>query len=302
MGDGNQSLIIPEDVLQRQAQHPLLSRLQVTKAGVFVQTRDHFIERSGIPEAIMIYCQGGQGRLQLAGQLLQIVRGDLLAIAPGLPHAYGANPQDPWLIQWLHFRGDAVSSLLAECGLAPDSPILHLRDDRSDCQAAASARSVGPLLAQCREAIGAEFSLAHQLLAAASLQELFARLILYSRCGNESLNRNADIESAIAYMQAHFAEKLTLDQLAALCSLSKYHFIRQFKARTDLTPLAWLNQLRLRRACEQLETTRASIQEISQKLGFASPYYFSTAFRQATGLSPRTYRQRNSQLRRENEP
>jgi len=297
MSQRNQSLIIPADIVDRNIEHPLLNRLHVTKAGMFTQTRGQYIERKGIPEAIMIYCQAGRGQLKVAGQYFQVVRGDLLVIPADAPHAYGSDPIQPWLIQWLHFRGCSVSYLLLECGLSAGHPIIHLRDERNDQQAAMATRQAETLLTQCRQAIGEEFSMAHQLLAAACLQQLFAGLILYRRHVNESsMTGSADIESMMAYMQDHYAERLTVDQLAARCSLSKFHFIRLFKARTDLTPLAWLNRLRMRRACECLETTNEGIAEISRALGYGNPYYFSAAFKEIIGISPRDYRKLHQQM------
>ena len=74
-----------------------------------------------------------------------------------------------------------------------------------------------------------------------------------------------------------------------MCHMSKYHFLRVFKAVTGTTPLDYRNRIRIDFAKELLKNSNFSVSEISENLGYSSLAYFSAAFKKATGFSPTEY-------------
>jgi transcriptional regulator GlxA family with amidase domain len=64
-----------------------------------------------------------------------------------------------------------------------------------------------------------------------------------------------------------------------------------FKQQTGYAPIDFLIRQRIRKACQLLDTTDASVAAIAEKVGFEDPYYFSRCFHRIMGSSPRTYRQ-----------
>lgn len=82
---------------------------------------------------------------------------------------------------------------------------------------------------------------------------------------------------------------VTLDELAQVADLSKYHFLRQFSQVVGMTPGAYLRTLRLCHAARMLRTTDKPIVEVAQLVGFADHPSFSRAFARHMGLTPREY-------------
>jgi AraC family transcriptional regulator len=82
----------------------------------------------------------------------------------------------------------------------------------------------------------------------------------------------------------------SVDELAALCGLSRFHFMRSFRATTGQSPGAFVQAARIARAKAMLAAGRPSV-EIASTIGFNSISAFSTAFRRAVGRSPTAYRQ-----------
>lgn len=82
----------------------------------------------------------------------------------------------------------------------------------------------------------------------------------------------------------------SLAQLAGTARLSKYHFVRAFKASTGLPPHRYLVQLRIDRARILLETTNLSITEIAAQVGYDDPGYLARLFRGHFGMTPAKYR------------
>jgi transcriptional regulator GlxA family with amidase domain len=90
----------------------------------------------------------------------------------------------------------------------------------------------------------------------------------------------------------NFAETLSLDDLAKVASLSKYHFVRLFKATYGLTPMEHVSQRRIERAQDLLRATNLTVTEVCFAVGFSSLGSFSSRFRQLVGASPREFQQR----------
>ncbi|MDZ5602023.1 AraC family transcriptional regulator [Pseudomonas sp. RP23018S] len=91
------------------------------------------------------------------------------------------------------------------------------------------------------------------------------------------------------YCNAHLAEKITLLELAALCDLERFHFLKLFKRTAGMTPHAWLVRLRLERACVLLSHTRWTLTQVAQEVGFYDQSHFNRAFKQAFGVAPSRY-------------
>jgi len=92
------------------------------------------------------------------------------------------------------------------------------------------------------------------------------------------------------YMSAHFAEPLSLGDLAAEAGVSKFHFTRLFRACTGTTPHGFLVELRLDAARALLTTTGLSVAAIAARCGFARAAYFGTAFTKRFGTAPTAFR------------
>ena len=92
-----------------------------------------------------------------------------------------------------------------------------------------------------------------------------------------------------AYLEAHTEAPVTLETLAALANLSVFHFARLFKQATGLAPYQYVLRWKMRRAQQLLRLGHASVADISDALGFASPASFSAAFKRVVGRSPQEF-------------
>lgn len=106
----------------------------------------------------------------------------------------------------------------------------------------------------------------------------------------ELLNR---IGRSLDHMHAHFRETITLDQLANIACMSKYHYLRTFKSIYNCTPQQKIAALRLDKASFLLKESDQPLSEIAPSLGFSELAAFTRFFTKRTGLSPKAYRQRN---------
>jgi AraC-like DNA-binding protein len=94
------------------------------------------------------------------------------------------------------------------------------------------------------------------------------------------------------HVDAHFAEALDLDRLAAVAGVSKYHFARTFEAAYGEPPMRYLTRRRIERAQDLLRSANLTITEICMIVGYASLGSFSARFTELVGESPSAYRAR----------
>lgn len=99
------------------------------------------------------------------------------------------------------------------------------------------------------------------------------------------------IATVLRRMNREYAEAHTLESYAAMCSMSKFHFLRVFRSITGASPIEYRNRLRIEHSKALLRDTFLPISEIGLRVGYASPSYFCDAFKKEVGISPRAYRE-----------
>jgi AraC family transcriptional regulator len=92
------------------------------------------------------------------------------------------------------------------------------------------------------------------------------------------------------YIEVSLEGDVTIDQLAGIACLSRFHFARAFKAAIGQSPRQYVNAKRLERAKALLIRADRSLIDIALTLSFSCQSNFTRAFRQATGLTPGQYR------------
>lgn len=100
------------------------------------------------------------------------------------------------------------------------------------------------------------------------------------------------LKLALAYIQEHYAEPITIKQLADLCSFSQVHFMNIFKAAIGSTCIEYLVEYRLARAALDLQETDHCIMQIALDNGFQNTSYFNRAFKNQYAMTPSAFRKR----------
>ena len=98
------------------------------------------------------------------------------------------------------------------------------------------------------------------------------------------------LRRAMQFVEAHIDEPINLERLAAVVRMSPFHFHRQFKRSTGLTPREYIRRVRIDRAKALLSDSDLPIVDVAVQVGFADQSHFTVAFRHATAMTPKTYR------------
>lgn len=97
------------------------------------------------------------------------------------------------------------------------------------------------------------------------------------------------------YIDQHYQENITLDDLAKLTFMNKYYLVHAFKKYIGMSPINYVISKRIEEAQSLLETTSYSVSQISDLVGFSSQSYFSQIFKKTTGHTPFEIRKRKKE-------
>lgn len=98
------------------------------------------------------------------------------------------------------------------------------------------------------------------------------------------------VANALRYMQEHYAQKLSLNEVAETNYVSPWHLSKLLKRETGENFIDILNSLRVDNAKKMLKNPALKIYEISERVGFSDIAYFSKTFKKIAGITPNEYR------------
>lgn len=231
--------------------------------------------------AELFFVLGGVGSLQLQEDTAPLAAGDLVVVDPGVPHTERSQEQDP--LQYVVLGVDGLALPAGSDGYI----LLH-----------GFAQQRQP--AMCLELLFQEAAAGLSSAAAACQSLLRVLLILMTRQHQSVLfpvpaEQKSSRECALVrrYIDSHFKDSLTLEQLAAVAHLNKYYLSHAFQKEYGVPPIRYLTQRRIQESRFLLAETDLSLSRVAQVLGFSSPSYFSQCFRRSEGVSPMEYRRRH---------
>lgn len=116
------------------------------------------------------------------------------------------------------------------------------------------------------------------------------RYILNSVRELQNSNSFQDIRKVLHYIDSHYDEEITLEEVASILSLSPQYFSRVFHDKAGITFVDYLTRLRIKKAKEWLCYSESNVQEVCFKVGYKDPNYFTRVFKKTVGVTPRQYK------------
>lgn len=114
------------------------------------------------------------------------------------------------------------------------------------------------------------------------------------RMVSESVNtKKSATEEVKSYLEMHYNEVITRNDIEQLVHLNRDHINREFKAETGYTLMEYIQYYRVCMAKKMLRDSDDSVSEIGLNVGYDSPAYFAKIFKKQTGETPMNYRSRH---------
>jgi AraC family transcriptional regulator, arabinose operon regulatory protein len=255
--------------------------LTVVRAGRLDAGPDHRIERDYYPGHELTYCRSGRGWARVRGKTFEVLPGQLLWINCHHPHAYGADPRDPWSLDWIRVEGATLDRTwnmlsadsqpvitgldLPRCTAEVDA-IFALMQDQDPCHAAWIHARVAVLIAMAFDARQTNPLPEHHDL-------------------------SVPMERVLQHLRLYYHKTLRVNELAEMAGMSPSHFNRVFRSSLGSSPIDWLRHYRIAQAKRRLIESADPIKDVARQVGYADQFYFSKDFKRFTGLTPTTFRE-----------
>jgi len=245
----------------------------------------------------LVVILAGHGTHILGDSATQIAAGDVFVVTNGNVHAYD-EVEEICLVNIL-FRPEVLAPLESSLRVLPGYYALFLLEPRFRCQHSGRSRlHISPesmtTVIELIERMEAEEQTqlpGYQTIILTTLVQLIVSLARHYTATMDTPSQLViQIGTVISYLERHFAEPLTLEQLADIASMSVRNLDRRFHEGTGLSPIEYLIHLRIRKSADFLRATDLPITDIAAAVGIPDSNYFSRQFRQVMGQSPRAYR------------
>lgn len=236
----------------------------------------------------LFYLVGGVGQFKIADRLLPVTADEMVIINPNVEHtevSLNSNPMEYIVlgVEGLEFSTGEEENL--------GCSIVNFRGGREDV-----LFFLRSLLREIENKSQGYEAVCQALLDVVLIHLM--RRVEFAPALPPAVSRSGKECAAVhRYLDSHFKENITLDQLAALAHVNKYYMVHAFSRAYGVSPINYLISRRIRESRVLLSDTDHSLSQISHMLGFSSPSYFSQSFRKLEGISPMEYRKQRQKTR-----
>ncbi len=234
----------------------------------------------------LFYIVGGKGQFSIQDKLYPVNANNLVIINPNIPHtevSLNAQPMEYVVL--------GIEGIVLDAG------------DRENGQFSILDQHESVEISGCLRNILREMEMkntGYEDVCQAYMEILIIRLmrsIALDVPTEPQMNLgNRQCAAVRQYINLHFKEPLTLDQLAEEAHMNKYYLSHTFKKEYGVSPINYMISRRIEESKYLLAETDLSLSQIAQLLGFSSLSYFSQVFRRTQGLSPMEFRQQTKSM------
>ena len=258
-------------------------------SGCGIETRRHpaaynnyGFERGEHPYCIWQYTLDGEGELAFEGRMFRIRTGDAMFLMIPQDHRYRLPEDSPeWKFIYLSLSGSEILRIWTEISRR-FGPVIKLPMEMS--------KSIGRAFEIVTAARNKKVRSAYHAssLAYSFVMSLYEEIEIQDFTASES----AFVLDAVKFCMDHYAEDITVDDIADAAGYSRCHFTRMFTSVHGVSPGRFLRELRLGNAARMLQLEAGNVKEIAGKCGFSDESHFCKAFRRRYGTTPDLFRKK----------
>jgi AraC-like DNA-binding protein len=245
----------------------------------------------------MVYIKSGDGIFEIGDQSVEVGPNDIVIIKPHQSHKLNVDAGGGCDFIVLYFKFmDSSDHALSEVSLGDFINFVSGKESGSFIKLKVSQKNDIIILLNriLKEQVSDQ--LGSELLNYLMLMELFVLIsrALKAEWENSIKNKSPKIkelmQSAIQFVHNNFEREISITDIARYVFLSPSYFTRAFKEDTGLSPMQYLLNIRIKRACELLHETDQKIGEIALSVGFSNQQRFNDMFKKQTKMTPMQYR------------
>jgi AraC-like DNA-binding protein len=238
-----------------------------------------------LPEYQLLYVHAGGGSFESSlTKRKKIARGTIFLLFPGVWHRYRPHLSTGWMESWIELNGPYMDHLRTAKIIDPQKPVYQIQ----------AVNEVEDLMESANRLARAKppgFQVHLGLIAVQILT-----LLRSSSSRRQITPRRIDhiVSEAQALLARDLEKSSSPEEIARQLGIGYSYFRREFKHRTGFSPKQYQIEIRHRQARDLLRNTNLTVKEISERLGYHSPYHLSLDFSKRNGLPPIQWRRANA--------
>lgn len=255
--------------------------LYLQETGTLSAKKKHTSTREGLSSYLFFIVLSGSGTLVYNDITYQLNKGDCVFIDCNKKYSQCSSSKQLWSLSWVHFNSKSMKSIYEKYQERSTKPFFHVHD-----------------LIKYEELLSSLYFLANSrdYVRDMSINTSLSTLLTYimKDCwayDNSNINNsNKNIENVRLFIEEHYKEKISLDNLANRFFINKFYLARIFKKQFGISIMTFINQKRIDASKQMLRFSAHSIDAIAIQCGFQSSSYFSKVFKKTEGISPNRFR------------
>ena len=257
-----------------------MSLFHIQEIGTLQATKPHTSKRANLASYLFFLVSSGSGSLHYDGKEYSLSAGDCVFIDCRHPYSHSTT-ENLWNLSWAHFDGPTAAGIYRKYKERGGLPAFTPKDFDAYQDAFRRLYRIASVESYTRD-----------MEINAALSHLLSLLMADSWHPEEAQTgtKKTGMMEVKNYLDEHFTEKITLDDLAERFHINKYYLTRIFKEQIGVSIMDYLISIRITAAKNMLRFSKMSAEEIGIACGIGDVYYFSRVFKKVEGIGVREYR------------
>lgn len=260
--------------------------IHLQETGELRAQKPHSSRRVNLASYLFFLVLEGQGTLQYGGRTYVLRQGDCAYVDCRRAYAHRSS-EALWRLKWVHFYGPNMSGIYEKYverggspSFAPKAPEKYEKLLDEIYEIAASAAYIKDM--QIFEKLTSLLTLL--------MEESWRAVDPQPRDDRRGIKKRQNLQTVKEYLDLHYAEKISLEQLSENFFINKFYLTRIFKEQFGASVTGYLLQVRITHAKQELRFTDKPIEEIARACGMSDANYFSRTFKKVEGVTPGEFR------------
>jgi len=280
--NNTQAIVSSDRVLYTPSSFARSSLLHLQEIGRLQALRPHVSSRSNLQSFLFFMVVSGGGGLVYDGREYKLEEGSMVFINCHHPYSHTTDPDNLWNLRWCHFYGPGLSSIYDKYCERGGRPVFQPSDSAPFTSTLDSLYALASGSDHIRDMrINEELNRLCTLLMEES----------WHPEDKKTAPKRQSVSEVKEYLDQHYADRLTLDDLSSTFYIDKYYLSKTFKSQFGLSITTYLQNIRITKAKQLLRFSAKTVEEIGYEVGLGNPAYFSRVFKNIEGVSPQKYRE-----------
>ena len=256
------------------------SLIYLQETGTLQAKYPHTSRRNGLDSYLFFIVLSGSGELQYNDNKYRLKQNDCVFIDCKQSYVHNTS-DDLWQLKWVHFNGYSMSEIYSKYISRGGEPVFTIEQPE-----------------QCLHLLDDIFTLAlsDDYIKDMKVNEKLASLltIIMSKSwhpdNKKPAHKRGELSAVKAWLDTHYTEKFSLDELAKQFFIDKFYLSKIFKEKYGITINTYISQKKITYAKQLLRFSDKTIEQIGDEVGISDTNYFTRLFKKIEGITPGEYR------------